>query len=127
MTDEVQELNIKDPKLTELNSSNTGFSVAINKIKEHLTKLNVPIDSMYFTGIDSTSSENWRFRLIHYNSYLEHAKYDLEKERIDSLEKAGVNDYSLNPPLTGNWGDGYDRTLLYSTDKDEIIADLVDQ
>lgn len=124
---ETTKLDIKEPKLSELKSSNTEFSKAIYVIQEHLAKLNVPIDSIYYVGVDSTSGEEWEFRFIHYNNYIIQAEADAEKKRIDSLEKAGVTEYYLNfIPPTGNWG-GYDRTIVYSSLKHEIIADLVDQ
>jgi hypothetical protein len=120
-------LEIKEPKLSEIKSSNTEFSQAIKSIKKYLIKLNVPVDSMYYVGIDSTHKNKWEFRLIYYDNYKIQAKSDAEKKRIDSLEKAGVTEYYFNfIPPTGNWG-GYDRTIVYSTSKQEIIADLVDQ
>ncbi len=122
-----EHLMVKDPKLSELNSTNNEFSQAINKIKEYLTNLDVPIDSMYFVDVDSTSSDEWEFRIIHYDNYLIQSKYEVETKRIDSLEKIGVVEYYLNfMPPTGNWG-GYDRTLFYSTINHEITKDVVDQ
>lgn len=120
-------LNIDEPKISEINSSNSEFLQAINIAKEHLTKLSVPIDSMYFIGIDSTTKEEWKLRFVHYDNYLEQAEYDTVMKRIDSLEKAGVENYTLNyVPPTGNWG-GYDRTLIYSTTEHKIKSDLIDQ
>ncbi|UZR96781.1 hypothetical protein [Chondrinema litorale] len=89
--------------------------------------MNVPIDSMYLIGIDSTNKQLWEIRVIHYNNFLIQAEYDEEKKRIDSLERAGISEYTLNfIPPTGNWG-GHDRTLIYSTTERSITADLVDQ
>jgi hypothetical protein len=120
-------MTIYEPKISELNSSNTEFSHAIDMIQKHLTKLNVPIDSMYFVGVDSTSNDQWQIRVIHYDNYLIQAEYEAEKARIDSLEMAGTTGYKLNfIPPTGNWG-RYDRTLIYSTTKRKITADLIDQ
>lgn len=120
-------LVIKEPKLSELKSSNAEFSQAIDIIQKHLIELNVPIDSMYYVVVDSTSGEEWEFRLIHYNNYLIQALSEAEKKRIDSLERAGVTEFYLDfIPPSGNWG-GYDRTIVYSILKNEIIADLVDQ
>ncbi|MEP4531493.1 MAG: hypothetical protein ABJ004_00295 [Cyclobacteriaceae bacterium] len=116
------DLKIQEPKLSELTSSN-----AIEITKEHLTRLNVPIDSMYLIGIDSTNKQLWEIRVIHYNNFLIQAEYEKEKKRIDSLEQAGITEYTLNfIPPTGNWG-GYDRTLIYSTTERRITADLMDQ
>lgn len=120
-------LEIDDPKLLEIRSSNMEFSQAIDYIREYLIKLNVPIDSIYYVGIDSTLKNKWEIRLIHYNNYKIQYKSDAEKRRIDSLKKAGVTQYySEFIPPTGNWGK-YDRTIVYSTSKKAIIADLVDQ
>lgn len=122
-----ENLHITDLKILEIDSTNTEFFRAIGKIKRYLVKLNVPIDSMYVVGVDSVSRDEWKFRLIHYDSFLIQAQIEAEEQRIDSLEKAGVTDYYLNfIPPTGNWG-GHDRTLVYSTIEHEIIEDLVDQ
>lgn len=105
------QLKVKDTKLLELNSTNPEFLHAIDKIKDYLIKLNVPIDSMYFVGVDSISIDHWEFRIIHYNNYLIQGDSEVEKRRIDSLEKLGVNEYYINIPPTGNRS-GDDRTLV---------------
>jgi hypothetical protein len=121
------DLKIKEPKLSELTSSNYELSNAIELTKEHLTRLNIPIDSMYLVGIDSTKKQLWEIRVIHYNNFLIQAESEEEKKRIDSLERAGITEYTLNfIPPTGNWG-GHDRTLMYSTTERRITVDLVDQ
>lgn len=120
-------LDIKEPKLLDIKSSNSEFSHAIHIIQKHLIKLNVPIDSMYFLGVDSTSEEEWKFHLIHYNNYLVQAESEVEQKRIDSLEKAGVTEYYLKfVPPSGNWG-GYDRTIIYSRRELQITDDLIVQ
>ena len=119
-------LQIDGLKISKIDSSNTEFSRAVGKIKEYLLKINVPIDSMYLVAVDSISRDEWKFRLIHYDNFLIQAQVEAEEKRIDSLEEAGVTEYYVYPPPTGNWG-GHDRTLVYSTIDHQIIEDFVDQ
>ncbi|MTI19788.1 hypothetical protein E1176_02015 [Fulvivirga sp. RKSG066] len=115
--------DIEFPLVSDFQSNDSLTFQAWKEVKNYLTKKDEPLDSMFITGTEYDSSEQFIvFYVTHFDSFLLKRKLEIQ----DSINEANSNtDYNWAVPPTGNWS-GHDRTMIFRI-QDEELSDLLVQ